>query len=313
MVTLTGTDLHGTTKVTFTGTAGTALTVVSTTSVTVDTPPHGAGTTTVKITNPGANITVTTKFKYVVPAPSITTFTPAQGPGGGGTVVTFTGTHLGGTTKVKFGTVTATGVTVTSTTSMKATTPAHLAGTVKVHLTNPNGNVTAATSYEYLAPTISSFTPASGSTTGGTVVTITGTDLHGTTEVTFTGTAGTALTVVSTTTVKVTTPAHGASTVTVHLTNPGADITAAAKYKYVAGAPVVTTLHTGPGARWRRDRGHLHRHPPGGDHQGQVRHSDSHRRDRHLDNQHEGHHPGPPGGHSQDPPHKPQRQRDSGK
>ena len=57
------------------------------------------------------------------------------------------------------------------------------------------------------AAVVSGFTPANGPAAGGTVVTITGEDLDGVTGVTFGGTAGTALTVVSAKEIRVTSPA----------------------------------------------------------------------------------------------------------
>lgn len=60
------------------------------------------------------------------------------------------------------------------------------------------------------AATISTVTPSGGPAAGGTVVTITGTNLDGVTAVQFGGTAGTALTVVSPTRIQVTAPAGAA-------------------------------------------------------------------------------------------------------
>ncbi len=62
----------------------------------------------------------------------------------------------------------------------------------------------------YPPATIASVGPTSGPAAGGTVVTIKGTNLDGVTSVTFGGTAGTALAVVSRTELRVTTPAKTA-------------------------------------------------------------------------------------------------------
>ncbi len=58
--------------------------------------------------------------------------------------------------------------------------------------------------------TVTSVSPTSGPAAGGTVVTINGTNLDGVTSVTFGGTAGTALTIVSREQIRVTTPAKTA-------------------------------------------------------------------------------------------------------
>src|SRR5664279_1223805 len=70
------------------------------------------------------------------------------------------------------------------------------------------------------APAVSGLAPTGGGTGGGTVVTVTGTDLTGATAVTFGGTAGTDLTVVSGTELTVTSPAHDAGKVDVQVTTP---------------------------------------------------------------------------------------------
>lgn len=65
------------------------------------------------------------------------------------------------------------------------------------------------------AAVISTVSPATGGVAGGEVVTITGENLDGVTSVTFGGTAGTALTLVSPTELTVTTPTKTAGAVTV--------------------------------------------------------------------------------------------------
>ncbi|WP_374708919.1 IPT/TIG domain-containing protein [Nitrobacter vulgaris] len=70
------------------------------------------------------------------------------------------------------------------------------------------------------APTVSSVAPNSGSTIGGTSVTITGTGFTGATAVTFGGTAATGITVVNDTTITASTPPHAAGAVAVAVTAP---------------------------------------------------------------------------------------------
>ncbi len=93
-------------------------------------------------------------------------------------------------------------------------------------------------------PTVSAIDPVSGTTLGGTSVTITGTNLTGATAVTFGGTAATSYTVISATRITATTPVHAAGPVDVAVTNPaGAQGTTPAGYTYVAG-PTGSAFYT---------------------------------------------------------------------
>ncbi len=69
------------------------------------------------------------------------------------------------------------------------------------------------------APTVSGISPASGTTAGGTPVTITGTGFLAGAAVSFGGTAATGVTVASSTSITATAPAHTAGTVSVTVTN----------------------------------------------------------------------------------------------
>src|SRR5690349_8810264 len=71
------------------------------------------------------------------------------------------------------------------------------------------------------APTVSSVSPNSGSTNGGTAVTIAGSNFAAGATVTFGGTAATNVNVVSSTSITASTPAHAAGTVNVVVTNTG--------------------------------------------------------------------------------------------
>jgi hypothetical protein len=71
-------------------------------------------------------------------APTVTKVTPKKGPAGGGTEVTITGTGFTGVKEVRFGTTTSKKVTVSSTTSILAESPAGT-GTVDVTVTTAGG------------------------------------------------------------------------------------------------------------------------------------------------------------------------------
>src|SRR5262249_58487680 len=105
------------------------------------------------------------------------------------------------------------GVTVVDGNTITATTPAHAAGAVSVTVTNTDTqNGTKANGFTYLgpAPTITGVSPTSGAGTGGTGLTITGTNFAPGATVTIGGTAATRVTVVNSTQSTATTPAPGA-------------------------------------------------------------------------------------------------------
>lgn len=156
--------------------------------------------------------------------PVITSLTPTSGGTGGTTYVTITGANFLGTTSVTFGGTAATFFSVVSATTLTVYTPAHAAGTVDVRITNAAGtsvDAGAADDFTYIGtgPVVSSISPTSGPTTGGTTVTIIGSGFTGTTSVTFGGTAAT-FTVNSSTSITATSPAHSAGTVDVIVTSP---------------------------------------------------------------------------------------------
>jgi hypothetical protein len=80
--------------------------------------------------------------------------------------------------------------------------------------------------------TIDTVVPATGLAAGGTVVTITGTNLAGSEGVTFGGTAGTAFKVLSNTQVRVTTPAKTAGAYAVVVKDDAGDVTKASGFTY---------------------------------------------------------------------------------
>jgi len=118
-------------------------------------------------------------------------------------------------------------VTVGSGTSITAITPAHAAGAVNVVVTNTDAQSASLNNgYTYTAvnpaPTVSAINPSSGTTGGGTPVTITGTGFLAGATVAFGGTAATGVTVGSGTSITTITPAHAAGAVNVVVTNTDA-------------------------------------------------------------------------------------------
>src|SRR5262249_32584360 len=120
-------------------------------------------------------------FTYNAVQPAVTSIAPTSGPSGGGTSVTITGTNFINGAAVAFGPAAAPGVTVNSATSITATSPGTISpSTVDVTVTTSGG--TSATvlgdrfTYNTVISSVTSVSPNTGPTDGGTVVTITGTN-----------------------------------------------------------------------------------------------------------------------------------------
>jgi hypothetical protein len=249
-VTITGTDLTGTTDVEFGTTPASDFSVDSPTQITATAPP-GGGIIDVTVTTPGGTSPTADGDEYTyIAAPTVSGIDPSSGPAAGSTSVTITGTDLTGTTDVEFGTTPASDFTVDSPTQITATAPPGSAGTVDVAVTTPGGTSPSADGDEYTyiaAPTISGIDPASGPATGGTSVTITGTDLTGASDVEFGTTPASDFTVDSPTQITATAP-PGGGILDVTVTTPSGTSPASRGdlYTYVA-SPMVTGISPASG------------------------------------------------------------------
>jgi len=246
-VTITGTNFAGGAAVTFGGAAATNVVMVNSTTITAATPAGSAGAATVTVTVSGQSGSLTSGFTYVV-IPAVSSVSPNDGSTAGGTAVTITGTNFGAGATVTFGGTAATNVVVVNSTSITATSPAHPTGavTVTVTVSGQSGSVTNGFSY-ILPPTVSSVSPNSGSTTGGTAVTITGTNFAAGATLTFGGTAATNVVVVSSTTITATTPSGSAGVVTVAVTVSGQTGTLTSGFTYVV-IPTVSSVSPNSGS-----------------------------------------------------------------
>jgi hypothetical protein len=134
------------------------------------------------------------------------------------------------------GTANATAVTVLDDTTLTCVTPAGTLGVKGVSVTTPGGTGSLANCFAhvYIAPTIASVSPDTGPDTGGTSITITGTNLLGASAVRIGGTLATALAVVNSTTLTCVTPAGTAGARDVQVTVPGGSVTRTGGFTYVA-------------------------------------------------------------------------------
>jgi plastocyanin len=187
------------------------------------------------------------------PAPSISNIFPNSGSTAGGTTVIISGANFQttGTTTVKFDNANATSVNVTSSTSISVVTPAHAEGLVGVTVTNPDGqSTTLANAYTYVlsGPRIDSISPTTGSTAGGTPITITGAGFVNGAKVTIGGLPASNVVVASATSITANTPLGPANDQVnvakdVVVTNPdGLSATKAGAFTYFVPSLAVTSI-----------------------------------------------------------------------
>jgi hypothetical protein len=246
-VTITGANFEAGAAVTIGGTPATNVVMVSGTEITATTPAGIAGPATVTVTVNQQSGSLASGFTYVL-IPTVTSVSPNSGATVGGTAVTITGTNFATGATVTFGGAAATNVVAVSATQITATTPAGSAGAVTVTVTVGGQSGGLANGFTYvIIPTVTSVSPSGGPTTGGTAVTITGTNFATGATVTFGGTAATSVVVVSGTQITATTPTGSAGPVTVTVTLNGQSGSLANGFIYTL-PPTVTGVspNTGP-------------------------------------------------------------------
>jgi DNA-binding beta-propeller fold protein YncE len=174
-----------------------------------------------------------------VEPPTVTQVQPNSGNPSGGTTVTITGTKFTGVTVVRFGSTGAVSFTVNSENSITAVSPAGL-GTVDVTVSTGFGGTSATSAadlFSYIpAPTVTKVEPNSGPAVGGTLVTITGTNLAGATSVKFGSTAASSFTVNSETSITAFNP-PGTGTVDVTATTPSGTSATSEADRFTYGPP----------------------------------------------------------------------------
>ena len=177
-VTIAGTGFAPDSKVTFGSQAATAVTVTSSTSITATAPAGTAGSVDVTVTTPAGTSPTSIYDLFAYGAPVIASVAPDAGPLAGGNDVIVAGAGFVPGLTVYFGNVESPSATVLAGgTGFTAVVPAGTAGPVDITVSTPMGTSTTSTAdlYFYGAPTVTKISPASGTTTGGTAVTISGT------------------------------------------------------------------------------------------------------------------------------------------
>ncbi|WP_285616721.1 choice-of-anchor P family protein [Kineosporia sp. NBRC 101677] len=224
-----------------------SFTSQSSSQIVFATPAHAAGIVTVTLQGDFGTSLLPSLFVYAAAAPSITSVTPSSGPLQGGFDATLTGTGFDSTLAVLVGGLPATNISVNGAgTSATFRVPAGLvAGATSILVTTTGGTDTVPFTYTAFDGQITGISPLTGPTTGGTQVTITGTDFAGATGVEFGGTPGTSFNVNGPgTQITVNTPAKAAGVVSVVITSPSGNSTSTSLFTYlpVNLGPTVTTM-----------------------------------------------------------------------
>ena len=188
-VTIHGLDLDGATAVYFGGMPAASFSDDGF-QITAVSPPGIVGTVDITVTNASGISDVSTADQFTYGATSVVSSLSSSSGGLLGTQVTIVGTGLDDATEVAFGSFSAT-FTINPDGSITATSPGNYSfvfgyqpGTVDVTVITPYGTsaISPADQFTYEgAPDISSQNVTSGSTAGGTLVTILGTSLSGAT------------------------------------------------------------------------------------------------------------------------------------
>lgn len=242
-ITIVGTGFQAAPTVTVGGAPATNVARTSLTQITAVTPAGAAGLADVTVTNSDTqSVTRTGGFRYV-PAPTLSAISPSNGAVQGGTLITLTGQNFQAGASVRLGGVPAFAVNVTSPTTATAVSNSNRPGPADVVLTNPDNQVatlTAGFTFDP-APSMVSLSPISGSTAGGTVVTISGAGFLSGATVSFGGAASTLVTVSSPTSLTAVTPAASVGVVSVTVRNAdNQSATLAGGFRFVA-PPTLTT------------------------------------------------------------------------
>jgi hypothetical protein len=230
------------------GNEASAVNVVSSTKITATTAPTAAGSYKVVVKDGAGTSTGGPTYTYLSPASTVASITPASGPSSGGTAVTIKGSGFLAGATVTIGNE-ATSVTVVSETEIKATTVATTAGADEVVVSDANGTSTSGPSYTYLPPpTVTSVSPASGPSSGGTTVMIAGTGFVAGAAVTI-GSAATSVNVVSESEITATTSTALAGSDEVVVSDAGGTSTGGPSFTYLP-PPTVTSITptSGPSA-----------------------------------------------------------------
>ncbi len=177
-----------------------------------------------------------------VPPARIVSVTPDRGPATGGTTIEISGEHFEeGEVTVELDGVRATEVDVLADDLVRAVTPAHAAGAVRVSVLQYDQRSSLENGFTYVDATITAVEPDSGPIAGGTTIEIRGTDFNERLTVELDGTPATDVEVLAGTLIRAVTPAHAEGAVDVTVVQGAARTTRQDAFTYVDG-PSITGI-----------------------------------------------------------------------
>lgn len=195
-----------------------------------------------------------TASAHKAPQTTVTSVSPQHGPIGGGTFVVIKGKNLVGATAVAFGTTPAAAFTPKGN-EILATAPSESVGTVDITVTTSLGTSVANPPRDQFSfvtgPTIQSVSPRAGADTGGTKVTIAGTDFGAASAVQFGG-VSIPFTIYSSQAIILVTPGPDADgSVPVSVTTPDGitPADAVATFTFASRVPIVQSVTPASGSQ----------------------------------------------------------------
>jgi hypothetical protein len=168
----------------------------------------------------------------------VTGLSPTRGPTSGGTTVTLTGRGFTGAVHVAFGAVAASSFKVVSDSEIIAVSPAQGTGLHNIYVSTPQGTSAAVAADEFTygqAPVVTGVSPSTGPTSGGTMVTITGTGFSWLSDVAFGAVTASSFASVSPTEITAVSPAQGPGVHNIYVTTRGGTSAAVEADKFTYG------------------------------------------------------------------------------
>lgn len=246
---ISGTNFVSGARIAFGGTDAPSVIVNSASSISATTPPQVQGQVDVVLINPDTQ-TATRPNAYTYTPLTLDNIDPAAGPTTGGLLATVNGQNFIAGTTVFFDISEGTDIAVVSDTVITARTPPHPPGPVNVVVRYSSGATdTVRNAFTYhLAPSLTNVSPNTGPVTGGTRVTVQGTNFVAGATLTVGGLPATDIAFVNANTLTATTPPHAGGAADVVERNPdGFNATLASGFTF-GFAPTLTDISPASGA-----------------------------------------------------------------